>query len=74
MVSMYMMRDWIFFVDKMPFIVKKLIKVKIEDILYPPTSNDNRYGYIISTAPTPEDAKKAVLDAMGTILIELENL
>lgn len=60
-------------VDKMPFIVKKLIKVKPGDVVYPPTNNDNRYGYIISAAPTPEAAKQAVLDAINCIRIEYED-
>lgn len=56
-------------VDNTPGIVKKLIKVKPGDMVYPPTNNDYRYGYIISVADNSETAKNAVQDALKRIKI-----
>lgn len=56
--------------DSIPEIVTKNITVKKDDIVYPPINTDYRYGYIISVASSPKEAKQIVFDAIKSIEIE----
>lgn len=52
-------------------VVKSHISVKEGDSVQPPQSSDDRYGYVITTAPTPEEAKSCALAAINSIKLHL---
>lgn len=54
-----------------PGIIKSLIKAKIGDFVKPPESSDDRYGYLISVARTPKEAKEIAFNAAGSIKFEI---
>ena len=54
-----------------PGIIKSLIKAKVGDLVRPPESSDDRYGYLISVAKTPKEAKKIAFNAVDSIKFEI---
>lgn len=54
-----------------PGIIKSLIKAKVGDLVRPPESSDDRYGYLISVAKTPKEAKEIAFNAAGLINFEI---
>jgi len=59
-------------VGNMDAIITQAIKLKTGDHVEPPTCSDERYGYLISVAKTPEEAKQIVFNAIDSIKIEYE--
>lgn len=55
-----------------PAVVKYCINVKKGDPVRVPHSSDDRLGYVIVTMPTPEEAKKKVIELLDQLIVIVE--
>lgn len=55
-------------------VVKSAISVKPGDTVRPPQSSDDRLGYVITVASTPEKAKTSAIKAIQSLELEYEKI